>query len=292
MRHHWYLHCFNPPPLCRRGERRVPPWCHDRGFNPPPALSARGTSRVGDFPVNSQVSIHPPLCRRGEREITLRRSPLVCFNPPPALSARGTSASVPVPCSHPVSIHPPLCRRGEHRTSGPVGWPPGFQSTPRFVGEGNARSTIVEQVREMFQSTPRFVGEGNTTTTERSRQNSVSIHPPLCRRGEPGMPAMDRASMSFNPPPLCRRGERDPSGPRPWRLPDVSIHPPLCRRGEPAAPPDFASEMPVLFQSTPRFVGEGNDLRLALTLVRIRFNPPPALSARGTAADDQLTPRS
>jgi len=63
-----------------------------RGFNPPPALSARGTRRPGAAAVTRDVSIHPPLCRRGEPG---------CF----------------------------LCWDCWHK----------FQSTPRFVGEGNDR---------------------------------------------------------------------------------------------------------------------------------------------------------
>jgi len=36
------------------------------------------------------------------------------------------------------------------------------------------------------------------------------------------------------------------------------------------------------FQSTPRFVGEGNQARFGSGTAASGFNPPPALSARGT----------
>ena len=60
----------------------------------------------------------------------------------------------------------------------------------------------------------------------------------------------------------------------------VSIHPPLCRRGEPVR--SRARSIQTLFQSTPRFVGEGNSLIADLRSTPMGFNPPPALSARGT----------
>jgi len=42
-----------------------------------------------------------------------------------------------------VSIHPPLCRRGEREDLPTSAINPRFQSTPRFVGEGNALSVTM-----------------------------------------------------------------------------------------------------------------------------------------------------
>ncbi len=205
-----------------------------RRFNPPPALSARGTLPRQLDVGSESVSIHPPLCRRGELQRTVADvTAPACFNPPPALSARGTLAY-----ESPVSM---------------------------------AR----------FQSTPRFVGEGNGPSTSSAVSRAVSIHPPLCRRGEHWPRRAGLAGAVSIHPPLCRRGERA-SGP--MRLPpmEVSIHPPLCRRGEREPKPRAAYS--TRFQSTPRFVGEGNAKPDCDRPKRRGFNPPPALSARGTPA--------
>ena len=51
---------------------------------------------------------------------------------------------------------------GEGNTSCHRVTPPStFQSTPRFVGEGNHIASFGFPCVIMFQSTPRFVGEGN-----------------------------------------------------------------------------------------------------------------------------------
>ena len=83
----------------------------------------------------------------------------------------------------------------------------------------------------------------------------VSIHPPLCRRGEPRLyrRRFEAQEVSIHPP-LCRRGEPQ-AQPAERRDNRVSIHPPLCRRGEP----------------------DGNVQRSSGT----SFNPPPALSVSG-----------
>jgi len=235
---------------------RRPRWGQLPCFNPPPALSARGTGCAHHLPRAEEVSIHPPLCRRGELpscasfsacrmfqstprfvgEGNMRRQvgllTMRCFNPPPALSARGTPFHPAMTVIQEVSIHPPLCRRGERLPSAnftPLSW---FQSTPRFVGEGNAT----------------------------------------------GLPAKPRPRC-FNPPPaLSARGTVWPGLTDPSRT--VSIHPPLCRRGEPGYVERDATR--ARFQSTPRFVGEGNTSPRSGWVPSARFNPPPALSARGT----------
>ena len=154
-----------------------------------------------------------------------------------------------------VSIHPPLCRRGEHSPKSRDDASKCFQSTPRLIGEGNPHQDILKAFRQ------------------------VSIHPPPYRRGErcrrrpaelPGRfqstprfigegntfggdgRASSRVSIH---PPLYRRGEPvdGPAVPVSWK---VSIHPPLYRRGELPSP---------------------SPVRLVPC-----FNPPPALSARGT----------
>jgi len=84
----------------------------------------------------------------------------------------------------------------------------------------------------LFQSTPRFVGEGN----------------PVLRIDAPGQ-------WCFNPPPaLSARGTRATA--KLYRGGRVSIHPPLCRRGELVGRRLILTSE--VFQSTPRFVGEGN----------------------------------
>ena len=204
-------------------------------FNPPPALSARGTS-----------------CRWPMLNPSRR------FNPPPALSARGTSASV--------------------RTYSRVL----FQSTPRFVGEGNDVGTDGRRARGRFNPPPAFSAWGTSSNHRLDGTGGVSIHPPLCRRGERVLgAALKHAGKVSIHPPLCRRGERA-TYLFPYTKPEVSIHPPLCRRGEPGG-----TAQPVLrskFQSTPRFVGEGNFYHLSRRTPGRRFNPPPALSARGTGS--------
>ena len=84
----------------------------------------------------------------------------------------------------------------------------------------------------MFQSTPRFVGEGNQD--------------PAGHRPDAG---------GFTPPPALSAGGTVQHGvPSGWLR--VSIHPPLCRRGEQRRL-RWAFNV-IVFQSTPRFVGEGN----------------------------------
>jgi len=227
----------------------------------------------------------------------------LAFQSTPRFVGEGNNCPRPIGADRVVSIHPPLCRRGEHLRRADRRNAGRFQSTPRFVGEGNVVNSCEARVTSGFQSTPRFVGEGNPSgfpkrrcrrcfnpppalSARGTREDGgsaevvhVSIHPPLCRRGEPaealrakGVSLFQstprfvgegnaRASgrrgvhRGFNPPPaLSARGTLDP----PDVVADVgvSIHPPLCRRGEHSE--GAASVYPGQFQSTPRFVGEGN----------------------------------
>jgi len=174
-----------------------------------PPLRRRGELLADRVPVErGRVSIHPPLRRRGEPSTVARAAGRSGFNPPPTSSARGTGLIF----SQPQAIL--------------------FQSTPRFVGEGNLPPAILTMPSVKFQSTPRFVGEGN----EYNRSMTLNY-------------------MSFNPPPASSaRGTDLERGT--WHGLEVSIHPPLRRRGERATAgvPSGAG----VFQSTPRFVGEGN----------------------------------
>ena len=174
------------PPLGRRGERRHRKVRLRRlSFNPPPAWSARGTARCTATTPTTGFQSTPRLVGEGN------------------IIADGIIAR-----SIDVSIHPPLGRRGEQLTfalSMAVGV---FQSTPRLVGEGNQGLIGVMPGSTGFQSTPRLVGEGNWRpvapicrllsfnpppawsargTVARFSLRlplSVSIHPPLGRRGE------------------------------------------------------------------------------------------------------------
>ena len=192
------VHSFNPPPaLSARGTR-----CPGRGSNVMvvsihPRFVGEGNVRSPQQALNGrrEVSIHPPLCRRGERD-------------------RG-----PAKLDHIVSIHPPLCRRGERSDlAGTIDvkstwrW---FQSTPRFVGEGNARlATEAEYDASVFQSTPALSARGTWLPIRwlSIGRYSVSIHPPpRGRGGGTRVPACESIANS------CTAL--------------VSIHPPLCRRG-------------------------------------------------------------
>jgi len=131
-----------------------------------------------------------------------------------------------------VSIHPPLCRRGEPGTGFTTPFVREFQSTPRFVGEGNATRGQSRRRATRFNPPPALSARGTRRRNRPRQPGAVSIHPPLCRRGERRCGELGQANEV------------------------VSIHPPLCRRGEQAAVPSTSTSM--------------------------RFNPPPALSARGT----------
>ena len=76
-----------------------------------------------------------------------------------------------------VSIHPPLCRRGER-----------------------SASVLLFGIQK-FQSTPRFVGEGNPWTIGATAARQVSIHPPLCRRGERSTSLASGTSKPFQSTP-------------------------------------------------------------------------------------------
>ena len=166
-----------------------------------------------------------------------------------------------------------------------------FQSTPRFVGEGNPRPTAFHSAaRGSFNPPPALSARGTyvASTLGHPIRVDVSIHPPLCRRGN--MPDSSATQVVL--------GDRS-----------FSIHPPLCRRGEPTPTPTPVAAM--VFQSTPRFVGEGasrgrQDGQFQSTPLcrrgerhrcRFRtasassFNPPPALSA-GNARSLLGAPRS
>ena len=199
---------IHPPPY-RRGELIGRDVSSGRtGFNPPPALSARGTP-------------------------TRDRRVSACFNPPPALSARGTTAVRPHELCDRVSIHPPLCRRGEQGSPRPGASDEGFESTPRFIGEGNPVLLQLHTAQTVSNPPPALSARGTDTGCQ-PPVDQVSIHPPLYRRGEhPDLPGILRLRWSFNPPPaLSATGERPFGGVGCWRRPK--------------------------FQSTPRFIGEGN----------------------------------
>jgi len=251
------------PPLCRRGEQRevirdrialtfqsTPRFVGEgngsassaagrpSGFNPPPALSARGTRSARSARLAQQVSIHPPLCRRGELPTARgqRAGGQVSIHPPLCRRGEPPGGIPPLP-ENPVSIHPPLCRRGELATADVAVSDPRFQSTPRFVGEGNTILVFNMPVANGFNPPPALSARGTWVSVPHASADEVSIHPPLCRRGE-----HDRIDLF---------GE----------LVRVSIHPPLCRRGERDLVRTIVATL--LFQSTPRFVGEGNQARRA-----------------------------
>ena len=129
----------------------------------------------------------------------------------------------------------------------------------------------------LFQSTPRFVGEGNRNTatacsiTLYDDAPTVSIHPPLCRRGEhcPLRPARREACRwrTFQSTPrFVGEGNAGRSHTRRWNGSvdgGVSIHPPLCRRG-----------------GTTSFV--------QVKSIEFWFQSTPALSARGTIEPDPM----
>jgi len=181
-----------------------------------------------------------------------------------------------------VSIHPPLCRRGEQGDSHSEQSATGFQSTPRFVGEGNPVPLSPGQIEGGFNPPPALSARGTRKQDALDRHYEVSIHPPLCRRGERATTLVAGVSGEFQSTPrFVGEGNEALDVFRVGTT--VSIHPPLCRRGEPAWP---AAQRPGrLFQSTPRFVGEGNQEQPPVELPWMRFNPPPALSARGTRLD-------
>ena len=120
------LSCFNPPPLCRRGG------------------TTKSSRVLFDGPHVLIVSIHPPaLSARGTRfriEAKLSHR-LSVFQSTPALSARGTAAW--------------YASEGHDRKV--------FQSTPALSARGTTLGLRRRKRLKEFQSTPRFVGEGNSS---------------------------------------------------------------------------------------------------------------------------------
>jgi len=226
------------------------------GFNPPPASSARGTAWRRRERDETGVSIHPPLRRRGERSGAKTAGTASRFQSTPRFVGEGNEDDQVLVVVQGVSIHPPLRRRGELDRRVNASRRVGLQSPPRFVGEGNrsrpgadgrpvgfnpppassARGTRRDAGppgdRPGFNPPPALSARGTGDPHSHGWVRRVSIHPPLCRRGELVV------------------GRQQPDG----HL--VSIHPPLCRRGELGV---LCSPAILLtFQSTPRFVGEGN----------------------------------
>ena len=194
----------------------------------------------------------PPLYRRGERRAGRDASITESVSgPTPALSARGTSSSGGT--SDPArSFNPPpaLSARGT-RIVAQLGI--GSVSIhPPLYRRGEPGAARRQDQSRRFQSTPAF-GEGNGTDDERLPSGGFNP-PPLSARGTRSTGRSSSGSPRFNPPPaLLARGTLS------WSCCDV-----------------------LEFQSTPRFIGEGNNRTLRALDLR-RFNPPPASSARGTS---------
>ena len=111
-----------------------------------------------------------------------------------------------------------------------------FQSTPRFVGEGNLDYIADGSRPKKFQSTPRFVGEGNRRPSPRSVETiAFQSTPRFVGEGNLTVRATVRPAQRFNPPPalsvsgiLVRFGTRTLRGFKPCCHGSRSAAPEAC----------------------------------------------------------------